>query len=425
MIEILNSRMVDIDEMLRRRESEQPDVSDAVAAILQDVKTRGDAALLDYTERFDGVRPLPLRVAAAEIEAAMAQVGEDYLAILCEAAANIADYHSRQVRQGFVMAERPGIVMGQRILPLERVGVYVPGGTAAYPSTVIMDVIPAKIAGVKEIIMVTPPEKDGSVNPAILAAAGVAGVTHIYKVGGAQAVGALSYGTESVPQVDKIVGPGNIYVATAKRMVYGTVDIDMVAGPSDILIIADDSVDAEFVAADMLGQSEHDVNAAAVLVTTSAVLAKAVQGELEKQLAALSRREIAGESLQRNGRIMLAESLEDAAEISNKIAPEHLELCVKEPFALLPAIRNAGSVFLGHHTPEALGDYFAGPNHTLPTAGTARFYSPLSVDDFVKKSSYLYYDRAALGRVAKKVVDFAKSEGLTAHANSVAVRVKK
>ncbi|NLW77929.1 MAG: histidinol dehydrogenase [Ruminococcaceae bacterium] len=422
MIDMIDSSTVDIDAMLRKREDAQPDVSAAVGEILQAVKTRGDAALLDYTERFDGVRPAALRVTAQEIDTAMAQVGEAYLAILREAAENIVNFHSRQVRQGFVMAERPGIVMGQRVLPLERVGVYVPGGTAAYPSTVLMDVIPAKIAGVSQIIMVTPPEKDGSVHPNILAAAGVAGVTDIYKVGGAQAVAALSYGTQSIPRVDKIVGPGNIYVATAKRMVYGMVDIDMIAGPSDILIIADESADAAFVAADMLGQSEHDENAAAVLVTTSAVLAGEVQAELKKQLALLSRKEIAEASLQKNGRILLTSTIEKAAELSNKISPEHLEICVNEPFALLPAIRNAGSVFLGHYTPEALGDYFAGPNHTLPTAGTARFYSPLSVDDFVKKSSYLYYDKTALKQVADKVITFAESEGLTAHANSVAVR---
>lgn len=425
MIDIIDSRNVDIDALLKQRDVQQVDVSQAVTAILKDVKTRGDAAVKEYSERFDGVALDEFRVTADEIEAARGQVGESFLQILEEAAANLYAFHQKQVRQGFIMADKPGIVMGQRILPLERVGIYVPGGTAPYPSTVLMDAIPAKIAGVAQIIMVTPPGRDGKVNPAILAAASIAGVTDIYKIGGAQAVAALSYGTQTVPRVDKIVGPGNVYVATAKRLVYGQVDIDMIAGPSDILVVADESAQADVVAADMLGQAEHDTMAAAVLVTTSKVLAENVREELEKQLETLSRGEIARASLRNNGRIILAETVEDAIAVANKIAPEHLELCVDEPFSYLPLVKNAGSVFLGHHTPEALGDYFAGPNHTLPTAGTARFYSPLSVDDFVKKSSYLYYSKEALSAVADKVQAFAEREELTAHAASVAVRVKQ
>lgn len=424
MIDIVDSRNVDIDALLKQRAVQQVDVSQAVTAILKDVEARGDVAVREYSERFDGVALNELKVTAKEIEAAREQVGEAFLQILEEAAENLYAFHQKQVRQGFIMADKPGIVMGQRILPLERVGIYVPGGTAPYPSTVLMDAIPAKIAGVEQIIMVTPPGRDGKINPAILAAASIAGVTDIYKIGGAQAVAALSYGTQTVPRVDKIVGPGNVYVATAKRLVYGQVDIDMIAGPSDILVVADESARADAVAADMLGQAEHDTMAAAVLVTTSEALAQNVQKELEKQLETLSRAEIARASLRNNGRIILAETVEDAIAVANRIAPEHLELCVNEPFSYLPLIKNAGSVFLGHHTPEALGDYFAGPNHTLPTAGTARFYSPLSVDDFVKKSSYLYYSKDALSAVADKVQAFAEREELTAHAASVAVRMK-
>ena len=424
MIDIVDSRNVDIDALPKQRAVQQVDVSQAVTAILKDVEARGDVAVREYSERFDGVALNELKVTAEEIKAARAQVGEAFLQILEEAAANLYAFHQKQVRQGFIMADKPGIVMGQRILPLERVGIYVPGGTAPYPSTVLMDAIPAKIAGVAQIIMVTPPGRDGKINPAILAAASIAGVTDIYKIGGAQAVAALSYGTQTVPRVDKIVGPGNVYVATAKRLVYGQVDIDMIAGPSDILVVADESARADAVAADMLGQAEHDTMAAAVLVTTNEALAQNVRKELEKQLETLSRAEIARASLRSNGRIILAETVEDAIAAANRIAPEHLELCVNEPFSYLPLIKNAGSVFLGHHTPEALGDYFAGPNHTLPTAGTARFYSPLSVDDFVKKSSYLYYSKDALSAVADKVQAFAEREELTAHAASVAVRMK-
>uniref|UniRef100_S0DG35 Putative histidinol dehydrogenase n=1 Tax=termite gut metagenome TaxID=433724 RepID=S0DG35_9ZZZZ len=394
-----------------------------VRGILEDVRLRGDAAVLDYTERFDGVRPENLRVTAEEIRRAADAVDPALLDAMREAAENIADFHRRQVRQGFISAEKDGIVMGQRVLPLACVGVYVPGGTAAYPSTVLMDVVPAKIAGVGRIVMVTPPGRDGAIPNAILAAASIAGVDEIYRVGGAQAVGALCYGTQTLPQVDKIVGPGNIYVATAKKQVYGLVDIDMIAGPSDILIVADESADAAFVAADMLGQAEHDELAASVLVTTSGALAELVRAQLEAQLDGLSRADIARASLLRNGRILLAENLDQALATANALAPEHLELCVAASFEWLPKVRNAGSVFLGHHTPEALGDYFAGPNHTLPTGGSARFYSPLSVDDYVKKSSFLHYSADALKKSADKVIAFAESEGLTAHAESIRVRL--
>ncbi|MDL2218855.1 histidinol dehydrogenase [Ruminococcaceae bacterium OttesenSCG-928-O06] len=424
-MQVIDSRKTSLEEILCRREEEAPDVSAAVAQILADVKARGDEAVREYTLRFDGAAPDTLRVSEEEIQAALAEVDEELLRVMRKAAANIEAYHKKQVRQGFVMAEEEGVVMGQRILPLQRVGIYVPGGTAAYPSTVLMDSIPAAIAGVQRIVMVTPPGRDGKVAAPILAAAHIAGVQEIYKVGGAQAVAALCYGTESIPTVDKIVGPGNLYVATAKRLVYGLVDIDMVAGPSDVLVVADDTASAVVVAADMLAQAEHDENAAAVLVTTSQALASEVQTQLAEQLKALSRKEIAAASLAANGRIILAQSVEEALKIANGLAPEHLELCVEEPFALLPLVQNAGSVFLGHHTPEALGDYFAGPNHTLPTGGTARFYSPLSVDDFIKKSSYLYYSRDALAKAAPMVRRFAESEGLQAHANSVAVRMPK
>ncbi len=423
MIEIMDSRGIDVETIVRSRKSEPQDVSGAVEEIIQEVRQHGDEAVLAYTKRFDGVELPDFKVSAAEIEEAKKAIGSDLLGVLQEAADNLRAYHQKQVRQGFVMADKPGVVMGQRILPLERVGLYVPGGTAPYPSTVLMDAIPAKIAGVSQIVMASPPGRDGQINPAILAAASVAGVTDIYKIGGAQAIAALSFGTQTVPRVDKIVGPGNIYVATAKKLVYGVVDIDMIAGPSDILVVADETANATVVAADMLGQAEHDKMSAAVLITTSAQLAQETKNELQKQLKLLERREIAVASIQENGRIILAETLEKALEIANAIAPEHLELCVQEPFSLLPLVKNAGSVFLGCHTPEALGDYFAGPNHTLPTAGTARFYSPLSVDDFIKKSSYLYYSKQALASVADKVISFAKVEGLTAHANSVMARM--
>ncbi|MDL2293475.1 histidinol dehydrogenase [Ruminococcaceae bacterium OttesenSCG-928-D13] len=422
MIEIIDAGKVGLAELLQHREEQAPDVSEAVKAILADVRARGDVAVREYTERFDGAKLDDMRVSASEIEAAVAQFEPSYIDILREAAGNIRRFHEKQLRQGFVMADRPGMVLGQKVTPLARVGVYVPGGTAAYPSTVLMDVVPAQVAGVDEIVMTTPPGPDGKVNPVILAAASVLGVEQIYKVGGAQAIAALTYGTDTVPRVDKIVGPGNLYVATAKKLVYGEVGIDMIAGPSDVLVLADESAKAEVVAADMLAQAEHDKNAAAILVTTSAELARQVLRALEAQLAVLPRREIAEISIKNNGKLIVAESMAQAVEIANGFAPEHLEICTDDPFSLLGMVRNAGSIFLGHNTPEALGDYFAGPNHTLPTGGTSRFYSPLSVDDFVKKSSYLYYSQEALENASDKVIAFAQSEGLDGHARSVSVR---
>lgn len=412
----------ELPALLRRDEDAAPEVDAAVAEILAAVRRDGDEALYRYEERFDGVRLSALRVTREEIDAAVARTDPEFLAVLREAAANITAYHQRQKRQGYVIDERPGVVLGQKITPLDRVGVYVPGGTARYPSTVLMDVLPAKIAGVGEIIMATPPGKDGNIPDDTLAAAGVAGVDAVFKLGGAQAIGALSYGTETVPRVDKIVGPGNIYVATAKRMVYGLVDIDMIAGPSDILVIADDSADPVHVAADLLSQAEHDRLSSAVLVTPDEALAKAVHAEIGDQLARLPRREIAAHAIARNSAIIVTGSLRRAVDISNAIAPEHLEVCVREPFALLSLIRHAGSIFLGHYAPEALGDYFAGPNHTLPTGGTARFSSPLSVDDFCKKSSFIYYERDALMQVKDRIAEFARREGLDAHANSITKR---
>lgn len=423
LVSFIDATKTPLEQILARREAEQPDVAAVVAPILADIKQRGDEALLDYTEKFDGVRPAALRVAPEEIATACAGVGQEFLAVLEASAANIRAFHQKQVRQGFVSADSPGIVMGQKITPLACVGIYVPAGTAPLPSTALMNAIPAAIAGVGRVVMFTPPCPDGSADPAILAAASVAGVTEIYKAGGAQAVAAMAYGTQTVPRVDKIVGPGNIYVATAKKLVYGQVDIDMVAGPSDILVVADQTARPAAVAADMLGQAEHDTMAAAILVATSPALCAAVQQELERQLPLLPRKEIAEASLRANGRIILAGSIGQAMEIANAIAPEHLELCVEQPFELLPSVQNAGSIFLGHNTPEALGDYYAGPNHTLPTGGTARFYSPLSVDDFIKKSSYLYYSGEALRQASEQVIRFARRESLDAHANSVAIRL--
>jgi histidinol dehydrogenase len=400
-------------------------VEEPVAAILADVKKRGDAAVLEYTARFDRCNLSSLAVTAEEIEEALSQVEPEFLEVLHRAAANIREFHTAQVRQSLVLTPRSGVVLGQRITPIERVGLYVPGGTAAYPSTVLMDAIPAKIAGCEKIVMVTPPGADGKINPAILAAAKIAGVTDIFKMGGAQAVAALAYGTESVPKVDKIVGPGNAFVAEAKKQVFGMVAIDMIAGPSEILVLADGRSDPRVVAADMLSQAEHDRNATAVLVTESMALAQAVQGELETQLEALPRRDIARSSVDNNGMIIVADTLMQGIDIANRLAPEHLELMVDDPFSYLDAIRNAGSVFLGRSCPEALGAYFAGPNHTLPTSGTARFSSPLSVDDFVKKSQFLYYTPEALDAVAEDVALFARKEGLEAHARSALVRGEK
>ena len=403
-----------------RRMNADPRVTASVAAIVEDVKERGDEAVREYSLKFDGwAGEMP--VSESEWAEGAAKCDAFLLQVMKEAAQNIADFHRRQIPQGFELEKENGVILGQKVTPLERVGIYVPGGTAAYPSTVLMNAVPASVAGVKEIIMVTP-AKEGRIKPEILAAAKIAGVTKIFKVGGAQAIAALAYGTQTVPAVDKITGPGNIYVATAKKLVYGQVDIDMIAGPSEILVIADESADAERAAADMLSQAEHDVLASAVMVTTSARLAELVAAEIERQLTDLPRREIAQRSIEDNGRVIVAESLDDAVEIANALAPEHLEVYTSDPFALLPRLVNAGSIFLGGYTPEPVGDYFAGPNHTLPTSGTARFSSPLSGADFVKRSSYIHYTKEALKEAGEKIAAFAESEGLQAHANAVRIR---
>ena len=396
-----------------------------VSEIIATVREQGDKALLAYTEKFDGAAISSLLVSEAELAEAMELVDPALVEIMQQAAANIRKFHSHQVRNSFILNDEQGIVVGQKVIPVDRAGLYVPGGTAAYPSTVLMDSIPAKIAGVKEVVIVTPPGKNGKVNPVILAAAQVAGVDRIFKVGGAQAIAALAYGTESIPKVDKIVGPGNAFVAEAKKQVFGQVSIDMIAGPSEILIVADGKTNAAVAAADLLSQAEHDKMASAVLVTDSAELANAVQAELEVQIPQLLRAEIARASIDNNGKIIVADDLSAAIEIANEIAPEHLELLVDAPFDYLDQIRHAGSIFMGRNCPEALGDYFAGPNHTLPTSGTAKFSSPLSVDDFVKKTQYTYYTREALAKVADKVGTFADAEGLTAHAKSARIRTEK
>lgn len=421
MIPILKVGQVPNSEIFARVTPEA-DVAAIVADILADVKENGDTAVKAYCAQFDKAELTSLEVTPEEIQEAISQVEPEFLDILREAAENIRSFHSRQVRNSFVIADKPGIVLGQKITPIEKVGVYVPGGTAAYPSTVLMDTIPAKIAGCPQLVMVTPPGRDGKVNPAILAAADLAGVNRIFKVGGAQAIAALAYGTESIPRVDKIVGPGNAFVAEAKKQVFGRVSIDMIAGPSEILVIADGKSNPVHVAADLLSQAEHDKLASAVLVTDSEELAQAVQAELERQLPLLPRQEIARASIENNGKIIVAETLMAGIEIANEIAPEHLELQVDDPFSYLDAIQNAGSIFLGRSCPEALGDYFAGPNHTLPTSGTARFSNPLSVDDFVKKSQFSYYTPEALAKAADKIAAFAEKEGLRAHGRSVTIR---
>lgn len=425
MIRLFNEDTLKIEEILNRDIRTETGVEEIVDAILADVRKKGDDALFSYCEKFDHAHLTRLRVSEEEISAAFTAIDPEFIKTLEMAAENIRTYHKEQLHKNFVITKENGAVIGQRYTPIEKVGIYVPGGTASYPSTVLMNAIPAQLAGVSEIIMVTPPSADGTISAPILAAAKVAGVTQIYKIGGAQAVAALTYGTESVPKVDKIVGPGNIFVATAKRKVFGLVDIDMIAGPSEILVLADGSCDPAFVAADLLSQAEHDKLASAVLITTSPELAEAVSHELERQIPLLPRAEIARHSIDTNGKIIVCQSMERAVEISNAIAPEHLEVCVDEPFSLLSQIKNAGSIFLGKNVPEALGDYFAGPNHTLPTSGTARFSSPLSVDDFVKKSSFLYYPKAALADVKDRVVDFALQEGLAAHAKSVSIRFEE
>lgn len=426
MIRILRSHEAAREEILSRGEARVPEsVERDVREILSAVRAEGDAAVMAFNAKFGAPQQTALLATREEIEAGYAAVDEGLRGVLARAKENIEAFHRRQKREGFIASEREGIVLGQRILPIARAGLYVPGGTASYPSTVLMNAIPAKIAGVPTIVMATPPGPDGKIAPAILAAAKIAGVTTIVKAGGAQAIAALAYGTQSVPRVDKIVGPGNIYVATAKRQVYGQVDIDMIAGPSEILVVADAEANPAHVAADLLSQAEHDRLSSAVLVCDSMVLAEAVAAEIERQLALLPREEIARASIEKNGKIIVADDLREGIAIANELAPEHLELCVRDPFALLGAVKNAGSIFLGRYAPEALGDYFAGPNHTLPTLGTARFASPLSVDDFVKKSSYIYYSREAFAAVKDDVARFARAEGLEAHARSALSRFEE
>ena len=421
MIRILKYNEVSNEEIFSR-EGAVTDVSGIVSDIIADVRSRGDEALREYTERFDKVRLDYLAVSAGEINEALSLVDPAFLKVLEKAAANIRAFHEKQVRTGFEIKGEDGTVIGQKITPVDKAGLYVPGGTAAYPSTVLMDSIPAKIAGVPEVVMVTPPGRDGKISPAILAAAHVAGIDRIFKVGGSQAIAALAYGTETIPKVDKIVGPGNAFVAEAKKQVYGQVSIDMIAGPSEILVVSDGKSDPRFVAADLLSQAEHDKMASAVLVTDSEDLANKVSAELERQIPLLERSEIARCSIDNNGKIIIADDLETVIEIANEIAPEHLELCVDDPARYLGSIRHAGSVFMGRMCPEALGDYFAGPNHTLPTSGTAKFSNPLSVDDFVKKTQYTYYTKEALSKVKDDIAMFARTEGLTAHAKSVLIR---
>ena len=424
MIKIMKYGDVPADEIFARTEP-AVNVEGIVTEIIANVRRNGDAALYEYCKKFDKAELSSLQVSKEEIDEAVAAVEPKFLEILEKAAENIRAFHSRQVRNSFVISEENGVVIGQKIIPVDRAGLYVPGGTAAYPSTVLMDSIPAKIAGVKEVVMVTPPNAQGKVNPVILAAASIAGVDKIFKVGGAQAVAALAYGTQSIPRVDKIVGPGNAFVAEAKKQVFGQVSIDMIAGPSEILIVADGASDPRHLAADLLSQAEHDKLASAVLVTDSNALAQAVQAQLEVQIPQLDRSEIARASIDRNGKIIVADDLMHAIDIANEIAPEHLELCVDNPFDYLDAIRHAGSIFMGRNCPEALGDYFAGPNHTLPTSGTAKFSSPLGVDDFIKKTQFTYYTRSALEKVAEDVAYFARQEGLTAHARSAVIRTEE
>ena len=423
MIRILNCGEVKNEEIFARSNPET-DVSDIVSGIIDDVRRNGDSALFKYSEKFDKVKLDSLEVTREEIDEALEKTEERFIEILKKAAANIRKFHEKQMRSSFIINDERGIITGQKIIPLDRAGLYVPGGTAAYPSTVLMDTIPAKIAGCKELVMVTPPGADGKVNPAILAAASTAGADRIFKVGGAQAIAALAYGTQSIPKVDKIVGPGNAFVAEAKKQVFGKVAIDMIAGPSEILIVADSGNNPGHLAADLLSQAEHDKNASAVLVTTDKKLAEDVQNEIEVQILLLERGEIARASIDNNGKIIVCKDIESAIDIANEIAPEHLELCIDNPFDYLSRVRHAGSIFMGKNCPEALGDYYAGPNHTLPTSGTAKFSSPLSVDDFIKKTQYTYYTKEALKNAADDVEYFAKKEGLTAHARSAVIRME-
>ena len=423
MIKILNYGEVRDSEIFART-MPVTNIEGIVSDIISDVKSRGDTALFEYTKKFDKAELSSLAVSKEEIDEALDTVEPEFMEILKKAAENIRNFHEKQRRNSFIINNENGIIMGQKIIPVDRAGLYVPGGTAAYPSTVLMDSLPAKIAGCKEVVITTPPLPGGKVNPVILAAAHVAGVDRIFKIGGAQAIAALAYGTESVPKVDKIVGPGNAFVAEAKKQVFGKVSIDMIAGPSEILIVADGTCNPKYIAADLLSQAEHDKMASAVLVTDCEELAEKVSAEIERQLPLLNRKEIARASIDNNGKIIVADNLRRAIDIANEIAPEHLELCVDNPFDYLDSIRHAGSVFMGKNCPEALGDYFAGPNHTLPTSGTAKFSSPLSVDDFVKKTQYTYYTKDALKKVAKDIEYFAKKEGLTAHAKSAVIRLE-
>ncbi|HEY5525484.1 MAG TPA: histidinol dehydrogenase [Clostridium sp.] len=413
-----------LKELKERAEDTNEQIVETVSKVLKDVLERGDSALREYTEKFDKVKMEDFQVSKEEIEECFKKVDKEFINNLKEAKVNIEYYHKAQVGNGFVLNKERGVFLGQRVLPLETVGVYVPGGTAAYPSSVLMNVIPAKVAGVEEIIMVTPPDKDGGINPYIGVAAEISGIDKIYKVGGAQAIGALAYGTETIKKVDKIVGPGNIFVATAKKLVFGKVDIDMIAGPSEILIIADENADASYVAADLMSQAEHDILASSILVTTSEKLYKEVEKEIEKQIETLERKEIIKKSLINHGKVIICKSIDECIEISNMVAPEHLELMVANSMELLGKVKHAGSVFLGYNTAEPIGDYFGGTNHVLPTSGTAKFFSALSVDSFVKKSSFLYYSEEAIKADGEKIINIANKEGLTAHANSIKVRLK-
>lgn len=426
MISIINVNGTDevtfLNRLSERIGSVNEEVTASVTQILRDVKARGDEAVAEYTKKFDGQLPPSFEVSRDEINDALTEADPAFVDAMLNAVANITEFHNRQKQQSFIDAKPNGVLMGQRIRGLKRVGLYVPGGTAAYPSSVLMNAIPAKIAGVEEIIMVTPPRKDGTANPDILVAAALCGVDRVFLMGGAQAVAALAYGTEMVPKVDKIVGPGNIFVATAKKLLFGEVDIDMIAGPSEILILADETAEPSYLAADLMSQAEHDKLASSILVTTSAEIAQKTKEELARQVQTLSRREIIEESLQRFGAIFVCETTDQAVELANRLAPEHLEVMMADPVSYIGKLDNAGSVFLGKYSPEPLGDYYAGPNHVLPTSGTARFFSPLSVDAFIKKSSYIYYTQEALANAKDDIILLAERERLTAHANSIRVR---
>lgn len=428
MIQIINNQDYKakklIDSLLKRSQLNFKDVQDLVDDIIEQVRKKQDEAVLEYTYRFDGaiLTDETMRITEEEISCAYKKLDSNLVSILQRAAERIRSFHEKQKKNSWITPDEKGTILGQMVRPMESVGVYVPGGKAVYPSSVLMNVIPAQVAGVNRIIMVTPPQKDGSINPGVLIAAKIAGVNEIYKVGGAQAIAALAFGTETIPKVDKIVGPGNIFVTLAKRTVFGHVSIDSIAGPSEILVLADDSANPVFVAADLLSQAEHDELASAILVTNSRELAYKVKDELTKQTAMLSRKTIIEKSLKDFGAIIIVNDIEEAIEISNQIAPEHLEVCTREALTLIPKIKNAGAIFLGHYSPEPLGDYMAGPNHVLPTSGTAKFFSPLNVDDFMKKSSVIFFPKEALKELSNDIISFAEAEELTAHANSVRVR---